>query len=102
MCIHVIAMCTIVGGGIKDAPFSSRTFVLPIKTRTLALVHLVCGALAICALWLFVVCLILRPTGHEPALFWPMMLFVMCLTVFQAISWTPFAQSWLRMPITVV
>jgi len=99
--MHVLAVFTTSEGGLKDSGFSSHTFILPVKTRTLVAVPMVAGCLTMTAVWMATALLVLRPAGANAPLIWPGAAAALMLALLQVVSWVPLAQSWLRIALVI-
>lgn len=86
----------------KDSGFPSRTFTLPVPTRKLVSVPMLGGLAAVYALWVWFAMLVLRPCGYLARPWSPAAVVAAFAGVIQALAWTPFADGWMRIVLTIV
>lgn len=101
--VQLVAAFSLTGApqDLKIKGYSPRMFVMPVRTGTLVGWPMLWGILALGGVWLFVVCLILRPTGNSVPLIWPIAALAVFVTLLQALQWLPLEQSWLGILIAV-
>jgi hypothetical protein len=101
VCLLLISVFGMSGNEASLA-FTPHMFVLPIKTRTLVAWPMFTGCVTVTAVWLVTALLVFRPGGIAAPLWFPAAALSLYLAMFQALSWTPFAQRWLHMALAVV
>ncbi|MFN0017133.1 MAG: hypothetical protein ACKVP0_02670 [Pirellulaceae bacterium] len=101
--VQLIAAFSLTGApqDLKIKGYSPRMFVMPVRTRTLVAWPMLWGSFAVAGTWLFIVGLILRPTGNVVPLFWPIAALAVFMTLLQALQWLPLEQSWLGIILAV-
>lgn len=86
----------------QETGYTQFMLTLPVTTRTLVIWPAIWGCLTLTATWLVIALGILRPTQNAAPLFWPIAALAVLLTMLQAITWTPVAQSWLRLTVALI
>jgi len=100
--LHLMTVFSLLGADdLKDRGYSPKMFALPVRSRTLVIWPMLWGCLSIAFVWLIIAGLILRPTGIAAPLWWPAAALAAGSTLLQALTWTPLAQSWLRIFLAV-
>jgi len=89
------------GADARNLTFTKHMFVLPARTRTLVAWPMFSGCLIVALVWLINAYFVFRTSGIAAPLWWPAAAFALLLATFQALSWTPFAQRWLHIVLTV-
>jgi hypothetical protein len=89
------------GTEVKESGFTPQMRVLPVRTSTLVAWPMMGGCLAVMVAWWVAASLVFRPAGAPAPLWWPGAALALCSALFQAVSWTPFAQRWLQTVVTV-
>jgi hypothetical protein len=99
--IMLVGVFAMTGNDIKNSGFTTHMFVLPVRTSTLVAWPMFAGCFTLAGVWLVTAGLIFRPGGIAAPLWWPAGALALFLVAFQAVSWTPFAQRWLQLALTV-
>jgi hypothetical protein len=97
----LIAAFSMSGADARNLTFTNHMFVLPVRTRTLVAWPMLSGCLTVAVFWLVNACFVFRSSGIAAPLWWPAAAFALLLATFQALAWTPFAQRWLHIVLTV-
>src|SRR6185369_719789 len=90
------------GGDARDLTFGKHVFVLPVRNSTLVVWPMLSGCLTVAVFWLTNALLVFRAVGIAAPLWFPAAAYALLLTSFQALCWTPFAQRWMHLGLTVV
>src|SRR5262245_10319975 len=85
----------------RNLTFTKHMFVLPVRTSTLVAWPMFSGCLTVAVIWLINALLVFRASGIAAPLWYPAAAFALLLATFQALAWTPFAQRWLHIGLTV-
>jgi hypothetical protein len=99
--IMLVAVFSISGRDLRESGFTTHMFVLPVRTRTLVAWPMFTGCLTVMLVWLIIAALVFRPGGIAAPLWWPAAAMAYFLVSFQAVCWTPFAQRWMHVAVTV-
>jgi hypothetical protein len=94
--ILLIVPFSLSGDDARHFTFARHLLVLPVRTSTLVAWPLVSGCLTVAAFWVLHASQVFRPAGMAMPLWWPAAALALFLVIFQALSWTPFAQRWLH------
>ncbi|HJT32897.1 MAG TPA: hypothetical protein VJ783_12725, partial [Pirellulales bacterium] len=86
----------------RDSGFPQRSFTLPVPTWKLVSVPMLGGLAAVYALWAWFSLLVLRPCGYPARPWSPAAVVAAFAGVIQALAWTPFAEGWMRIVLTIV
>jgi hypothetical protein len=90
------------GADARNLTFTKHMFVLPVRTSTLVAWPMFSGCLTVAIVWVINAQLIFRASGIAAPLWFPAAAFVLLLATFQALAWTPFAQRWVHIVLTVL
>jgi hypothetical protein len=86
----------------RQSGYPARSFVLPVRTRTLVAWPMLYGIVTVGLVWVIYARFVLQPDGIAAPLLWPAFLMAAFLAWTQAIAWTPFPLSWLRFLAIIV
>src|SRR4029453_13483360 len=99
--VMLMASFAMNGTDARDLVFVKHLFVLPVQTSTLVGWPMFSGCLTVSAVWLINAIFFYRATGIAAPLWWPAAAFSLFLVTIQALAWTPFAQRWLHIALTI-
>jgi len=97
----LMAAFSMSGSDARNLTFAGHMFVLPVRTRTLVFWPMLSGCFTVAVIWQINACLVFRAGGMPAPLWSPAAALAALLAVFQALSWTPFAQRWLHGSLTI-
>jgi hypothetical protein len=86
----------------RNLTFTRHMFVLPVRTGTLVACPMFSGCLTVTVFWLINALFVFRASGIAAPLWYPAAAYALLLATFQALSWTPFAQRWLHIALTIM
>lgn len=86
--------------GNLSSGYPRRMYPLPVPTRTLVAWPMLYGSAAAAALWLATAGLVYRPSGFRVPLLLPALGLAAAMAWFQALSWSPLGQPWLKVAAT--
>ena len=72
----------------NQAGFPTRLFTLPVPTRTLVTIPMLCGGLAVAGLYLAWCAWVLRPLGRNAPLVWPALVLAVGMACYHAVLWS--------------
>ncbi|HJQ78566.1 MAG TPA: hypothetical protein VJ828_01355 [Lacipirellulaceae bacterium] len=88
--------------GVRGSGYPRHMFVFPLARRSLVGWPMLAGAITHGMLWILVATLVFKPAGFATPVFWPAALFAAATVWVQAISWTPFATPYARVPALAI
>lgn len=100
---HLVGVVTYGGADLStpESGYPRHAFVFPVRTQSLVGIPMLCGCLAVALFWAALAPLAFPGIGHDVPRWWPAVTLAAVVAWLQAVSWSPYRWSFVRIFLAV-